>query len=457
MPPRRKKESKVEGSSEKPLIMKPTGRARCYGFASDGHRCCRLIEGDDNVQISWRTPPSEDHPKGRSFNAHMCCFVKLPDFGVVKPFQEWPVEESRMRDGGEEKKVGAATPATVTLAKVTFNAYKPASLPDAVIFDPSPPPALAPFVAEAPPGRPEGGDMSVAYMLSVELARGNSQGIPAETEVELVFGDDEYPQSVSYACRGHHIRYVVWRHCGVLWRLHEAPGYELQAFTTDSMMLNVKVKMLPSEGLEGFSDEDLEALRTWLECYGPGYSGIKFVDPNAPPPPPQDGVDQMSVPMLKAELRKLKEAGVKVDDKLVTITGNQDELKARLRAARRVVQIEEENAVWFGPDPVAAAAAGMISAAAPAPAQPDGGDVAPAPAAPAPAPQGDALVALTGAAAAAEQGAHAQSGVIEIDGDDEAPAVSSAAQAANDGDDEAQPSPKRARVAAAADDSDGDD
>ena len=66
-----------------------------------------------------------------------------------------------MRDGEEEKKVGAATPATVTLAKVTFK--------------------LAPFVAEAPPGRPEGGDMSVAYMLSVELARGNSQGIPAES------------------------------------------------------------------------------------------------------------------------------------------------------------------------------------------------------------------------------------------------------------------------------------
>ena len=77
----------------------------------------------------------------------MGCFVKLPDFGVVKPFQEWPVEEPRMRDGEEEKKVGAATPATVTLAKVTFK--------------------LAPFVAEAPPGRPEGGDMSVAYMLSV--------------------------------------------------------------------------------------------------------------------------------------------------------------------------------------------------------------------------------------------------------------------------------------------------
>ena len=91
----------------------------------------------------------------------MGCFVKLPDFGVVKPFQEWPVEEPRMRDGEEEKKVGAATPATVTLAKVTFK--------------------LAAFVAEAPPGRPEGGDMSVAYMLSVELARGNSQGIPAES------------------------------------------------------------------------------------------------------------------------------------------------------------------------------------------------------------------------------------------------------------------------------------
>ena len=40
------------------------GRARCYGFASDGHRCCRLIEGDDNVQISWRTPPKRGPPQG---------------------------------------------------------------------------------------------------------------------------------------------------------------------------------------------------------------------------------------------------------------------------------------------------------------------------------------------------------------------------------------------------------
>ena len=48
---------------EKPLIMKPTGRARCYGFASDGHRCCRLIEGDDNVQISWRTPQARTTPR----------------------------------------------------------------------------------------------------------------------------------------------------------------------------------------------------------------------------------------------------------------------------------------------------------------------------------------------------------------------------------------------------------